>query len=92
VTLINAPTQGVEQAITPGETWEMNQLNFMLGRSVNQATSFRFLHLYLYEPWPATGQYWLSETSGTTPTPNCGGRPTSRSSTTRTSFSPVSGP
>jgi hypothetical protein len=61
VTLINAPTQGVEQAVTPGETWDMNQLNFMLGRSVNQATSFRFLHSYLYEPWPATGQYWLSD-------------------------------
>jgi len=42
-------------------TWDMNQLNFMLGRSVNQATSFRFLHSYLYEPWPATGQYWLSD-------------------------------
>jgi hypothetical protein len=61
VTLINAPTQGVQQAVTPGETWDMNQLNFMLGRSVNQATSFRFLHSYLYEPWPATGQYWLSD-------------------------------
>ena len=33
----------------------------MLGRTVNQATSFRFLHSYLYEPQPATGQYWFSD-------------------------------
>jgi hypothetical protein len=61
VTVINAPTQGVEQALTPGETWDANQMNFMLGRTVNQAASFRFLHSYLYEPWPATGQYWFSD-------------------------------
>ena len=61
VTLINAPTEGVEQAVTPGETWDANQLNFMLGRDVNEATSFRFLHSYLYEPQPATGQYWFSD-------------------------------
>jgi hypothetical protein len=61
VTLLNAPSEGVEQAITPGETWDMNQLNFMLGRNVGQAASFRFLHSYLYEPWPATGQYWFSD-------------------------------
>jgi len=61
VTLINGPTQGVEQAVTPGATWDTNQLNFMLGRDVNEATSFRFLHSYLYEPQPATGQYWFSD-------------------------------
>ena len=33
----------------------------MLGRTVNEATSFRFLHSYLYEPQPATGQYWFSD-------------------------------
>ena len=33
----------------------------MLGRTVNEAASFRFLHSYLYEPQPATGQYWFSD-------------------------------
>ena len=60
VTLVNTG-EGIEQAITPGATWDENQLNFMLGRTVNQATSFRFLHSYLYEPQPATGQYWFSD-------------------------------
>jgi len=60
VTLVNTG-EGIEQAITPGETWDDNQLNRMLGRTVNQATSFRFLHSYLYEPYPATGQYWFSD-------------------------------
>lgn len=52
---------GTEQAVTPGETWDRDQLNAVLGRTVNQAVSFRFLHSYLYEPWPATGQYWFSD-------------------------------
>ena len=60
VTLVNID-ESVEQAITPGATWDANQLNFMLGRTVNEATSFRFLHSYLYEPYPATGQYWFSD-------------------------------
>ena len=60
VTLVNTG-EGIEQAVTPGATWDENQLNFMLGRTVNQATSFRFLHSYLYEPQPATGQYWFSD-------------------------------
>lgn len=60
VTLVNT-FEGVEQALTPGASWDENQLNFMLGRTVNQATSFRFLHSYLYEPQPATGQYWFSD-------------------------------
>ena len=60
VTLVNID-EGVEQALTPGATWDENQLNFMLGRTVNEATSFRFLHSYLYEPYPATGQYWFSD-------------------------------
>ena len=60
VTLVNID-EGVEQALTPGATWDANQLNFMLGRTVNEATSFRFEHSYLYEPQPATGQYWFSD-------------------------------
>src|SRR5215210_4476764 len=60
VTLVNID-EGVEQALTPGATWDDNQLNFMLARTVNEATSFRFLHSYLYEPYPATGQYWFSD-------------------------------
>jgi len=60
VTLVNL-NEGWTQAVTPGETWDTNQLNFMLGRTVNQASSFRFLHSYLYEPWPGTGRYWLSD-------------------------------
>ena len=50
-----------EQAVTPGATWDANQLNTMLARSVNQAASFRFLHSYLYEPHPQTGRYWFSD-------------------------------
>jgi hypothetical protein len=60
VTLVNLDN-GIEQAVTPGASWDENQLNFMLGRTVNEATSFRFLHSYLYEPQPATGQYWFSD-------------------------------
>jgi len=60
VTLVNTD-ESVEQAVTPGETWDENQLNFMLGRTVGEAASFRFLHSYLYEPYPSTGQYWFSD-------------------------------
>lgn len=60
VTLVNT-NDSVEQAVTPGETWDRNQLNLMLGRTVGQAASFRFLHSYLYEPHPSTGQYWFSD-------------------------------
>jgi hypothetical protein len=65
VTLTNL-TEGegnldIEQAVTPGETWDGAELNRMLGRTVGQAVSFRFLHSYLYEPWPSTGKYWLSD-------------------------------
>lgn len=60
VTLVNT-NDSVEQAVTPGETWDQNQLNLMLGRTVGQAASFRFLHSYLYEPHPSTGQYWFSD-------------------------------
>jgi hypothetical protein len=60
VTLVNTD-ESVEQAVTPGETWDENQLNAMLSRTVNEATSFRFLHSYLYEPQPATGRYWFSD-------------------------------
>jgi hypothetical protein len=60
VTAVNLGS-GVEQAVTPGEKWDGDQLNFMLGRTVGQAASFRFLHSYLYEPWPGTGRFWFSE-------------------------------
>ena len=58
-TLVNLG-EGVEQAVTPGARWDTDQLNRMVGRTVGQAASFRFLHSYLYEPYPATGSYWLS--------------------------------
>ncbi|MBA3364481.1 MAG: PPC domain-containing protein [Actinobacteria bacterium] len=60
VTPVNI-SSGVEQAVTPGATFDKDYLDFMLGRTVNQATSFRFLHSYLYEPWPGTGQFWMSD-------------------------------
>ena len=60
VTVVNA-FEGWEQAVTPGATWDTEQLQRMLARTVNQATSFRFLHSYLYEPHPATGRYWFSD-------------------------------
>jgi hypothetical protein len=47
--------------VTPGATWNMTELGNVLGRTVNQAVSFRFLHSYLYEPWPGTGAYFLSD-------------------------------
>lgn len=60
VTVVNA-FEGWEQAVTPGATWDTEQLQRMIARTVNQATSFRFLHSYLYEPHPATGRYWFSD-------------------------------
>ena len=60
VTLVNV-TQGVEQAVTPGETWNLAQLKRDLARTVGQGASFRFLHSYLYEPWPGTGKFYLSD-------------------------------
>ncbi len=53
--------EGWEQAVTPGQTWDLEQLQRMIARTVNQATSFRFLHSYLYEPHPSTGRYWFSD-------------------------------
>ena len=52
---------GVEQAITPGETWDREQLGYMMARTLNQAVNFRFLHSYLYEPRPGTGRFYLSD-------------------------------
>lgn len=52
---------GTEQAITPSGTWDTEQLDFMLGRTVNQAVNFRFFHAYLYEPRPSTGRFYLSD-------------------------------
>jgi hypothetical protein len=49
------------RAVTPGATWDKAQLNRDLGREVGQAVSFRFLHSYLYEPWPGTGKFYLSD-------------------------------
>jgi hypothetical protein len=60
VTVVNA-FEGWEQAVTPGATWDTEQLQRMVARTVNQAASFRFLHSYLYEPHPATGRYWFSD-------------------------------
>jgi hypothetical protein len=60
VTLVNL-TEGIEQAVTPGARWDTDQLNRMIGRTIGQAASFRFLHSYLYEPQPATGKYWFSD-------------------------------
>jgi hypothetical protein len=60
VTLVKL-SDGWEQAVTPGETFDGSYMNFMLGRTVNQAVSFRFLHSYLYEPWPGTGKYHLAD-------------------------------
>ena len=61
VDLVAPQTTGIEQAVTPGATWNATELGNVLGRTVNQATSFRFLHSYLYEPWPGTGSYFLSD-------------------------------
>jgi hypothetical protein len=61
VDLVAPQTNGIEQAVTPGATWNMTELGNVLGRTVNQAVSFRFLHSYLYEPWPGTGAYFLSD-------------------------------
>jgi hypothetical protein len=60
VTVVNA-FEGWEQAVTPGATWDTEQLQRMVARTVNQASSFRFLHSYLYEPYPSTGRYWFSD-------------------------------
>jgi hypothetical protein len=51
---------GWTQAVTPGQNWDMNQLGNDLGRTVVEATSYRFEHSYLYEPWPSTGKYFMS--------------------------------
>jgi len=52
---------GWTQAVTPGQNWDMTQLADDLGRTVVEANSFRFEHSYLYEPWPSTGRYFLSD-------------------------------
>ena len=44
----------------PTLTWDMNWLNYNLSRFVVEATSYRFLHSYLYEPRPSVGRYYLS--------------------------------
>lgn len=51
---------GWTQAVSPGANWDMNQLGNDLGRTVVEAASYRFEHSYLYEPWPSTGQYFMS--------------------------------
>jgi hypothetical protein len=48
------------QAVSPGNTWDKDDLEYNIGRFVNEAASFRFLHSYLYEPRPQTGKYYLS--------------------------------
>ena len=54
-------TNDWERAVSPGATWDKASLNADLGRAVGQAGSFRFLHSYLYEPWPGTGKFYLSD-------------------------------
>src|SRR5262249_25626505 len=44
----------------PTLTWDKNWLDYDLGRFVNDAASYRFLHSYLYEPRPSVGRYYLS--------------------------------
>lgn len=51
---------GWTQAVTPGQNWDKNQLGLDLGRTVQDAVSYRFEHSFLYEPWPSTGQYYMS--------------------------------
>ena len=48
------------QAIPAGKTWDKAALEFNIARFVDEAVSYRFLHSYLYEPRPQTGQYYLS--------------------------------
>ena len=48
-TLVNLD-EGGEQELTPGATWDETSSTSLLGRTVKEATSFRFLHSYLYEP------------------------------------------
>ena len=52
---------GIEQAVTPGEFWDREQLAWMMARTTNQAVNFRFFHSYLYEPRPGTGRFFLSD-------------------------------
>ncbi|HEY3543600.1 MAG TPA: hypothetical protein VGK79_13770 [Gaiellaceae bacterium] len=44
----------------PTLTWDSSWLNYNLQRFVVEATSYRFLHSYLYEPRPSVGRYYLS--------------------------------
>jgi len=48
------------QALPVGKTWDKAALEFNIARFVDEAVSYRFLHSYLYEPRPQTGQYFLS--------------------------------
>src|SRR4051812_6571370 len=51
---------GTTQAVTPGSNWDLAQLQDVLARTVVEAASYRFEHSYLYEPYPSTGQYYMS--------------------------------
>ena len=48
---------GGGDVVTPTAT---NELTPWLARLVTEAASYKFLHSYLYEPWPATGRFWLA--------------------------------
>ena len=52
---------GLDQAVTPGASWDDAQLQYMMGRSVNQAVNFTFARSYLYEPRPGAGSFYLSD-------------------------------
>lgn len=60
IDLVNG-SAGIEQAVTPGETWDDEALQHVLARTVNEAVNFRFFHSYLYEPRPGTGRFFLSD-------------------------------
>jgi hypothetical protein len=60
IDLVNG-SAGIEQAVTPGATWDAEALQHVLARTVNEAVNFRFAHSYLYEPRPGTGRFFLSD-------------------------------
>ena len=60
IDLVNG-SSGIEQAVSPGEFWDEEALQYVLARTVNEAVNFRFFASYLYEPRPGTGRFFLSD-------------------------------
>lgn len=54
-------SEGIDSAISPGETWDEEAFEYVLARTVNEAINYRFFHAYLYEPRPGTGRFFLSD-------------------------------